>query len=45
MIFNIDLLNSELLNNPNLNASLNIKINKIDKFEYLTDFISKIQFR
>ena len=38
----IDLLDSELLNNPNLNASINIKINKIDKFEYLQDFISKI---
>ena len=31
----IDLLNSELLNNPNLNASININIDKIDKFEYL----------
>ncbi len=39
----IDLLDSELLNNPNLNASLNIKIDKIDKFEYLRDFFSKIQ--
>ena len=39
----IDLLDSELLNNPNLNASINIKIDKIDKFEYLQDFISKIQ--
>ncbi len=38
----IDLLDSELLNNPNLNASINIKIDKIDKFEYLQDFISKI---
>jgi len=38
----IDLLDSELLNNPNLNASINIRINKIDKFEYLQDFISKI---
>ena len=38
----IDLLDSELLNNPNLNASINIKINKIDKFEYLQDFFSKI---
>ena len=38
----IDLLDSELLNNPNLNASVNIKINKIDKFEYLKDFFSKI---
>ena len=39
----IDLLDSELLNNPNLNASINVKINKIDKFEYLTDFILEIQ--
>ncbi len=38
----IDLLDSELLNNPNLNASINIKIDKIDKFEYLKNFISKI---
>ena len=38
----IDLLDSELLNNPNLNASINVKIDKIDKFEYLQDFISKI---
>ena len=38
----IDLLDSELLNNPNLNASINIKINKIDKFENLKDFFSKI---
>ena len=39
----VDLLDSELLNNPNLNASINLKIDKIDKFEYLQDFISKIQ--
>ena len=38
----IDLLDSELLNNPNLNASVNVRINKIDKFEYLKDFFSKI---
>ena len=38
----IDLIDSELLNNPNLNASININIDKIDKFEYLQDFISKI---
>ncbi len=38
----IDLVDSELLNNPNLNASINIKIDKIDKFENLQDFISKI---
>ncbi len=40
----IDLLDSELLNNPNLNASINININKIDKFEYLKNFESKIIF-
>ena len=38
----IDLIDSELLNNPNLNASININIDKIDKFEYLRNFISKI---
>ena len=38
----IDLIDSELLNNPNLNASINIDIDKIDKFEYLQDFIFKI---
>jgi hypothetical protein len=38
----IDLLDSELLNNPNLNASINIKIDKIDKFEHLQDFVSNI---
>ena len=38
----IDLIDSELLNNPNLNASINVNIDKIDKFEYLKNFISKI---
>ncbi len=38
----IDLLDSELLNNPNLNASISLKIDKIDKFEYLQNFFSKI---
>ena len=38
----IDLIDSELLNNPNLNASININIDKIDKFEYLKNLISKI---
>ncbi len=38
----IDLLDTELLNNPNLNAVFNIKIDKIDKFEYLTDLILSI---
>ena len=32
------------MNNPNLNASVNIKINKIDKFEHFKDFFSKIHF-
>tara|TARA_B100002051_G_scaffold267627_1_gene296375 strand:- start:977 stop:1459 length:483 start_codon:yes stop_codon:yes gene_type:complete len=32
------------LNNPNLNASVNIKINKIDKFEHFKNFFSKIHF-
>ena len=40
----LDILDSELLNNPNLIANINININKIDKFEYLTDFILEIQF-
>ena len=39
----IDLLDSELLNNSNLNAVFNININKIDKFEYLTNFVLNIQ--
>tara|TARA_B100000989_G_scaffold271297_1_gene227977 strand:- start:348 stop:1931 length:1584 start_codon:yes stop_codon:yes gene_type:complete len=39
----IDLLDSELLNNPNLNAIINVSIDKIDKFEYLTDFVLEIQ--
>jgi len=39
----IDLLDSELLNNANLNAVFNINIDKIDKFEYLTNFILRIQ--
>ena len=39
----IDLLDSELLNNSNLNAIINIHIDQIDKFEYLTDFILEIQ--
>ena len=38
----LDLIDSELLNNPNLNASININIDKIDKFEYLQNFFSKI---
>ena len=38
----IDLLDSELLNNANLNASINININQIDKFEHLKNFVSKI---
>ena len=39
----IDLLDSDLLNNSNLNAIINIHIDQIDKFEYLTDFILEIQ--
>ena len=39
----IDLFDTELLNNPSLNAIINIHIDKIDKFEYLTDFILEIQ--
>ena len=39
----IDLLDSELLNNANLNAIVNIYISKIDKFEYLKDFFLEIQ--
>ncbi|WP_440938855.1 hypothetical protein [Candidatus Pelagibacter sp.] len=38
----IDLLDSELLNNSNLNAVLKINIDQIDKFEYLKNFSSKI---
>ena len=38
-----DLIDSELLNNPNLSASINIDVDKIDKFEYLTDLILEIQ--
>ena len=39
----LDVLDSELLNNPNLSSIINIKVNKIDKFEYLTDLILEIQ--
>ena len=39
----IDLIDSELLNNSNLNAVVNVNIDRIDKFEYLTDFILEIQ--
>ena len=38
----IDLLDSELLNNSNLNASINITIDQIDKFELLKNFVSRI---
>ena len=37
------MLDSELLNNPNLSSIINVKVNKIDKFEYLTDLILEIQ--
>ena len=40
----LDLFNSELLNNPNLSAIINIFVKKIDKFEYLEDFTFKLQF-
>tara|TARA_E500000178_G_C17024517_1_gene757289 strand:- start:432 stop:2015 length:1584 start_codon:yes stop_codon:yes gene_type:complete len=40
----LDLFNSELLNNPNLSASVNIFIKKIDKFEYLEDYSLKLEF-
>ena len=40
----IDLFNSELLNNPNLSAIINIFVKKIDKFEYLEDFTFKLEF-
>ena len=40
----LDLIDSELLNNPNLSANINIDVDKIDKFEYLTDFLLEIQF-
>ena len=39
----LDVLDSELLNNPNLSSIINIKVNKIDKFEYLTNLILEIQ--
>ena len=39
----IDLLDSELLNNSNLNASINVDVGKIDKFEYLKDLILNIK--
>mgnify|MGYP001260354254 CR=1 FL=1 len=40
----LDLFNSELLNNPNLSAIINIFVKKIDKFEYLEDYSLKLQF-
>ncbi len=39
----LDVLDSELLNNPNLSSIINVKVNKIDKFEYLTNLILEIQ--
>ena len=38
----IDLFDSELLNNPNLNALIKINIDQIDKFEHLKNFDLKI---
>ena len=40
----LDVLDTELLNNPNLSAIIKIDVDKIDKFEYLTDFILEVQF-
>jgi len=40
----LDLFNSELLNNSNLSAIINIFIKKIDKFEYLEDYAFKLEF-
>ena len=40
----LDLFNSELLNNPNLSANINIFVKKIDKFEYLEDLTFKLEF-
>ena len=37
-----DLLNTDLLYNPNLNAVFNIKINKVEKFEYFKNLKLKI---
>ena len=39
----LDLFNSELLNNSNLSAIINILIKKIDKFEYLEDYTIKLE--
>ena len=39
----LDVLDSELLSNPNLSSIINVKVNKIDKFEYLTDLVLEIQ--
>ncbi len=38
----IDLIDSELLNNQNLNASIKINIDQIDKFEHLKNFVLKV---
>ena len=38
----LDLLNTELLYNPNLNAVFNININKIEKFEYFKNLNLRI---
>ena len=37
-----DLLNTDLLYNPNLNAVFNIKINKVERFEYFKNLNLKI---
>ena len=40
----LELLNTDLLYNPNLNAVFNININKIEKFEYFKDLNLRIAF-
>ncbi|WP_440922633.1 hypothetical protein [Candidatus Pelagibacter sp.] len=37
-----DLLNTDLLYNPNLNAVFNIKINKVEKFDYFKNLNMKV---
>jgi len=40
----LELLNTDLLYNPNLNAVFNVNINKIEKFEYFKDLNLRIAF-
>ena len=37
------ILSFRVLSNPNLSSNINVKVNKIDKFEYLTDLILENQ--